>query len=382
MLKRTKKIISFITSAAIACSLSTAISSENYYEPSEQDQEQESVKLDYERIEELPDGGKIYVYIIDGVENSFPVPPEDFKPLTATDEQLEIYGFPPRPDRENQEEYNQWAELMSNYKYTKAPELEVAIKHDEESISTLSFTGDTRDPKGTYVAGDTSDPKGACVAGYTSTTSGSKFYTMIQADMVYPKVTTKETKAKCSFWIGMGRASYKKAVCAGFTTEVQKSQAQKNKAWYGYREENRKYKTEFNITDFAVNAGDNLHIYFSYQKSSNKLNYYFANNTTGQTSSALVDIHTGVYFDGSKASWVIEQLCNLSGIPYKLADFGSVTFKNCKAMLSNSSTWTNLGSLENISANKMCTGEGDPGGVVLGSIVYGNQFSCRWNFSH
>ena len=104
MLKTSKKIISSITAIAMALSLSTELSLEAYDSAEE---EQKSVKLDYDRVEELPDGGKIYVYVVDGVENSFPVPPEDFQPLTATDEQLETYGFPPRSDKDNQKEYEE-----------------------------------------------------------------------------------------------------------------------------------------------------------------------------------------------------------------------------------------------------------------------------------
>ena len=101
MLKSSKKIISLITAIVMTLSLSSELSLEAYESAEE---EQESIKLDYDRVEELPDGGKIYVYVIDGVENSFPVPPEGFQPLTADDKQLEVYGFPPRPNKENQEE--------------------------------------------------------------------------------------------------------------------------------------------------------------------------------------------------------------------------------------------------------------------------------------
>ena len=39
-------------------------------------------------IIKFEDGGKDYVYIINGIENHCLVPPEDFNPLTATDEEL------------------------------------------------------------------------------------------------------------------------------------------------------------------------------------------------------------------------------------------------------------------------------------------------------
>lgn len=50
-----------------------------------------SVSYDY--VTEFDDGGKDYVYIIDGVKNHYLVPPDDFDPLTATDEELDRYCF-------------------------------------------------------------------------------------------------------------------------------------------------------------------------------------------------------------------------------------------------------------------------------------------------
>lgn len=102
--------------------------------------------LQWSRIEELPDGGKIYVYIIDGTENMFPVPPDGFHPLTATDEALETYGFPPRPS--DPDELSKWIENMSAWKQTPVPE----IKRTErihgfmqpaslETISPMAVTG-------------------------------------------------------------------------------------------------------------------------------------------------------------------------------------------------------------------------------------------------
>src|SRR5438093_8674568 len=48
-------------------------------------------------ITALPGGGASYNYTVDGVSVSYPVPPQGFSPLAATDQQLSEYGFPPRP---------------------------------------------------------------------------------------------------------------------------------------------------------------------------------------------------------------------------------------------------------------------------------------------
>lgn len=78
--------------------------------------------LQCDHVEELSDGGKIYVYYIDGVENDFPVPPEGFNPVRASDEDLATYGFPPRPTEAK--ELAEWTENMSAYRYTPVPVIE------------------------------------------------------------------------------------------------------------------------------------------------------------------------------------------------------------------------------------------------------------------
>lgn len=47
---------------------------------------------------------------------------EGFNPLTASDETLETYGFPPRPV--DKEELTEWKENMAAYKTTPIPEIE------------------------------------------------------------------------------------------------------------------------------------------------------------------------------------------------------------------------------------------------------------------
>lgn len=362
---RKRRIISSITTLAIVFSFGAVNTLDAY---NVMDDEQSTVKLDYDRIEELPDGGKIYVYIVDGTEHRFPVPPEGFTPLTATDEQLETYGFPPRPDEENQEDYQNWSELMSNYKFTKAPEIEMSEKSAEESITTYDS-----------IIGNVNHPGGMNVAGYYSETSGSKFYTQVQGDFVYPKISTAVADSRDSFWLGIGDPSYGKTICAGITTICTQVGTISTVPWYGYRPASSIYIQEFRFTGFKVSAGDNIHIYVSYQKANNKLSYYFANNTTGETKSATAEVSADKYFDGTYAGWVVERRPKPSGTGdfYTLADFGTVTFKNCQAMLNTSSSWTNLISLDKVLPYNMIT-SGLPANVSVGSIINNNQFSCTW----
>lgn len=77
-------------------------------------------------ITEYEDGGRDYVYIIDDIEHHCLVPPEGFSPLTATDEELARYCFPPRPTDEAQ--LKQWENQMKYYKSTPAPSVDDTVE--------------------------------------------------------------------------------------------------------------------------------------------------------------------------------------------------------------------------------------------------------------
>lgn len=54
------------------------------------------------------------------MENVLPVPPDNFKPLEATADQLEKYGFPQK--HTDPVELSNWTSMMQNYKNTASPQ--------------------------------------------------------------------------------------------------------------------------------------------------------------------------------------------------------------------------------------------------------------------
>ena len=60
----------------------------------------------------VPENGTTNQTIVEGV-TTYPEPPARFNPLTASDKELERYGFPPRPDaKKAPEAYRQWQKLV------------------------------------------------------------------------------------------------------------------------------------------------------------------------------------------------------------------------------------------------------------------------------
>ncbi len=49
-------------------------------------------------VQALPEGGRAYIYHVNKQTVKYPVPPKSFDPLTANDQLLSTYGYPPKPD--------------------------------------------------------------------------------------------------------------------------------------------------------------------------------------------------------------------------------------------------------------------------------------------
>lgn len=360
-----RRIISSITSLAMVFSFGATNALDAYNGDTSEPQ---SVKLNYESIEELPDGGKIYTYIINGQEHKFPVPPDGFKPIDATDEQLDTYGFPPRPDKDNSEdEYTDWLELMSHYKSTPIPEVEQIIGNDvsaDEGINTLS----NENKSFATVNG----------AGYAASLYNTgNFFSQVQGDFVQPAIV--ETSGVCgnTFMVGFGALQGSSSAAAGTLVGVGSSQAYAfYECFYDHYLEGK--KDSVRLTSVPVNPGDKVHVYVAYQKSNNKFNYYIVNTTTGKYASSVVTYDDASYFSGEYASWFVGRPKTINNIPCNFGNFRYAYFSNCKAMVNTSTNWTDLGNFNRVLKVQMTAGEGGSALTDIGSILNNNQFYCTW----
>jgi len=76
-------------------------------------------KFALQSVETLPDGGKAYVYQIDGDVRTYKVPPPRFDALNATAAQLAEYDFPPRPT--SGPELSSWRSMMGRVHIVQPP---------------------------------------------------------------------------------------------------------------------------------------------------------------------------------------------------------------------------------------------------------------------
>jgi hypothetical protein len=315
------------------------------------------------------DGGKDYVYIIDGVENHYLVPPYGFDPLIATDDELERYCFPSRPALSSTD-YTEWEALMSNYTGTPDPQIEtkkVPTKKSTMVSSTLKTTAPT-----TQYANNWS--------GYVAylNTSSTTYYNQVQTDYTHPSISSISGWCYNAYWVGLGGWNSGNLVQAGTAT----IDIADHFAWYEYLSDTATSVNIQRITSLPINAGDSIHVYISFQKANNKFEYYVANNTTGQSAAAYITLSYVDYLDGTTAEWVVERTTGASGSLFQLGNYGTLSLTNCKATLNTSSTWLNLGTLSGL-YKVIMTSNGYSSGTALstpGSISPTNtQFSCTWN---
>lgn len=360
MKNKIRKFMSMLMAFTMFLSLSTI----NAFAASEATDEAPSFeRVECDSVEVLEDGGKIYTYVIDGVVNKFPVPPDDFDPLTATDEQLSVYGFPTRPVTRDVEAYSSWLALVEDYDSTPIPVIEVM---DRPVSGAMVTDSNSAARAGSIYSSNWS--------GYESNlgTSSSSHYTQVQVDYTQPTISSISGTSNSNvigYWVGLGGHNTGSLVQAGTATTGSNDYW----AWYEYLSASN-LNPAIRITSLEINPGDSIHVYISFQRANDKFNYYIANNTTGKSASGIVEIDADEYFDGSTAEWIIERA--QSNMP----NFGSINMTSCQATLNTSSTWTKLNSLSGV--NKITlTSNGASSGTVLcspGSISNNDKFTATW----
>lgn len=293
----------------------------------------DSDNLQYDYVTELPDGGKIYTYIIDGVENNFPVPPDGFDPLTASDETLATYGFPERP--EDPAELSEWTENMSCYESTPIPEIE----QTDRMHNVLQPAVNIRSLPANDITNATSYSYNW--SGYIAQ-GGTNEFAQVQGDFVQPTIQSGcASNTYESTWVGLGGTNSGKLVQTG--TAMNTSGGGRNYyAWYEYLSPSHP-NPEIRFNSITVRAGDRIHCYCSFQRANGVFNAYVANNTNGTSQSVIVNISSSEFYDGTSAEF-INEAPSVGGSIARLTNYGTTNWTNCQVYLTASSTWVSLGS--------------------------------------
>lgn len=317
-------------------------------------------------IIEFEDGGKDYVYIINGIENHCLVPPEGFNPLTASDEELARYCFPPRPN--DKTELQHWENNMKHYKSTPEPGTKLSYK--VETVDSNAFklndtlTSSIRSSSSVY-----NSDKWSGYMVYSSTSSDT--YSQVQGNYTHPTVTAGNSNSRISYGVGIGGVSTTKMVSAGTASDGISNNH------YSYIEytnsSNIKTRRDASIT---VSPGDAIHTYITFEKENNKFTYYIANNTSGESISGHVPLNSNSYYDGSTAEWIVAKSSTNSSTS-NFPNYNSITFSMCSYKYLNNATWYNYTNSSNLYQVIM---RGQTNNVLSqpGAPFGGSCFTCTW----
>jgi hypothetical protein len=243
------------------------------------------------QITTLADGGKLYTYEQNGQKIVLPQPPADFAPLKASDEELERYGFPPRPSAKDADHLAHWQELMAGYRSTGAP-----------------VTCNGAPPPRT---GET-EPVSHTVVGYNNIWSGFMTYdpgnrshwNAAEADFFQingAAHTSCSSDAVASSWVGLGGWNYGGLIQAG--TDAYTSG--KTSVWYEWIAGSFDESAYF--PEMYVNPGDYIGVLVEYKVSTETATYVTYDQNTGVFRSVVMPGMPSQFYDGSTGDFMDER---------------------------------------------------------------------------
>lgn len=233
-----------------------------------------------------------------------PIPPKGFNPVTATDDQLASYGFPPRPDRISAPgSYEAWHTLVTlPVKRVITGFQATTIKNGPADILSIG-------PQlpGTAATG-TSSSNWSGYANVVSTKPFKTVNTTVYGVFIIP--IAQQAFGACtggwdysSQWVGIDGFGSSDVFQAGFEADAYcngGSTAQFYSAWYEW------YPNSETRISFPANPGDVIYLYV-WPTSTTTGEYYIANLTAQVAANASFSAPTGTTLQGNSAEWVVER---------------------------------------------------------------------------
>jgi Peptidase A4 family len=232
-------------------------------------------------------------------------PPAWFNPLTASDEDLAVFGFPPRPDAQGAPEiYKSWQRAMTASKRSIIPELQFTdIFHGPAQMTHVEDSTATSNNWSAVVV-----ESGASKYGNTS-------FRIIQAEYVVP--VASQVFGACtgswdrsSSWVGIDGvygSGEKDLFQAGTEADASCVNGIKSQDYYAWLEwVPDKPNAALIIGGLSVSAGDDIFIQV-WNTSATQGYVYILNETTNEYVNLNVPAPSGTKLVGNSAEWVVER---------------------------------------------------------------------------
>jgi hypothetical protein len=242
-------------------------------------------------VKALPGGGRKFTYSLPGVgveSVTFTEPPAGFEPTSASDKELQDYGFPSRPS--NESGIAEWRELVQGYESVAPPTAcrgpQVPGPHSpaggvERVWESGNWSG--------YVASKPSNTsEWHAVIGNFYQPSGTQ----------YPSC---KSNARLVDWVGMGGFNSERFIQTGTETSTSGTYLAWIEWWQGL------YHESINLTGFNFTASNYIRLYAGYNASQKIAYFYITNDWTGQTVLTEIKGFSSQFYDGSSVEWIDER---------------------------------------------------------------------------
>lgn len=249
----------------------------------------------------------------------FKPPSKDFSMLRASDSELLLYGFPPRPqDPRLRQRYDAWATRLSRKLQWTEPDVAIieGKGHGTRLGPRRSTTSNSENWSGVQVQAAAGDS--------ISWVTGS----WVVPNVSHP--TTSQNYYSCH-WVGIdGNNSTQPLFQAGVECDVSSGDSRDFYAWYEWLPNDA---TQIEIKNMPVNAGDYVTVIVCSDSGAGSTTgtIYFTNSTLGVYTSFRVSAPDSALLGGT-AEWISEST-EVNGVieSSMLADYGEIFFSDALA---------------------------------------------------
>jgi hypothetical protein len=247
---------------------------------------------DNPQITNIEGGGKKYSYALPGDNGEYITvnePPEGFEPLTATDQELQKWGFPPRPS--NAAGMERWDELVGGYKEAHYH----AACRQTDKAKAHSYLGEA-------------EPSNW--SGYEDVASNQRKWHGVFGRFYQPtNHGSCSTAARVASWVGLGGDPNYPGGERFFQAGTETRASGYTQGWIEWYSANHNFyyepMTYKGGEQFVIEQGNyiRMSIYYNYEL---EIYYvYITNDHTGETE--LFEGHISrAFYDGGTAEWVDE----------------------------------------------------------------------------
>ena len=232
--------------------------------------------------EEIGSGGELRIYKGKEFDYELPIPPASFDPLTANDEELELYAFPPRPT--DSESLDEWTEEMQAYQGTAVSDLCTAPRVTNSASEEFGPSHESLNWSGYVARAPTNENTWVGITG------------SFKQPSYHP---TKCKYARLSTWVGLGN---KRLVQGG--TEIDSDH--RIHPWIEYLQPNFDSQS-VRLPGLNIKANHRMRITLFYQVANERLVISYFDTSTGESTKAFVKNLPHDFYDGTTGEFIDER---------------------------------------------------------------------------